>query len=438
MKTLSILVLSSLLLGTSVYAQVNNTSSTNTGNVSGNTGGAPATMDIDFGAVGTWLVTRVHTLDLDSQAANMINSGVTKKNYIAAFNAEGAMVYQYELNGEKMSEWDDIGRNAGFQLLPYSIQIMQGGMNKVSFSAGSFRNMNSHENSEHKYDADFFKVVDRLDMFSFTWDNHMTFNNIQTFDFSVVNLGMKVGLAKNEANTNYLALKMGGNAGGVITKIDNAGSLGYANNGQMGWKAEYTGGLELNLQAKNNIRVNLQSNFVGGVTGVQLHNNSVDAMNNNNTQIFQGQMNQFNSATDQYNVANSQYSTNMSLFEAAKTAYEATCPCNCQLTDAAYAQVSGNAVPTAPTAPTKPTQADSQDPNQTLVRTYGYIKNSVDVSIPLKKSGHPMRLGVGVDVNFVLFDKVINSNSQNYGSVARIDLSNNYNQAVRGRLYLNF
>jgi len=446
---LSILALSTLLLGTSVFAQVNNTSSTSTGNLSGNVGGAPASVDIDFGKVGTWLVTRVHTLDIDSQAASMIKNGQTEKNFLAAFNAEGAMVYQYEFNGEKLSDWNDVGRNAGLQLLPYSIQIMQGGLNKVSFSALAFRNMNAHENSAHKYDADFFTVVDRMDMLSFTWDDHMSFNNIRTFDFTVANMGLKVGLIKSKDNKNYLALRMGGNFGGVTTNVDGIENYGYTQDGKMGWKGEYTGGLELNLQAKNDVRVNIQSNFVGGASQIRVHNNSVDTYNGISDANHQIAMNQYNTATDQYNtatgqynIANTQYQTDYANFESAKTAYEANCPCHCQLTDAQYAAASGSSIPTAPTgpgaAPGKPGDADHQDTNQHLTRTYGYLKNSVDVSFPLKKTGHPMRMGVGVDVNLVMFDQAINHNNQNYGSAIKIDFSGNYNQAVRGRLYLNF
>jgi hypothetical protein len=58
------------------------------------------------------------------------------------------------------------------------------------------------------------------------------------------------------------------------------------------------------------------------------------------------------------------------------------------------------------------------------------------VSFPLKKSGTPMRLGLGMSYNVVIYDRI--KNDKSYSSASNIDLKPNFNQNITGRIFLNF
>lgn len=353
-KLLTVFAASALLIGMNVEAQVNTNGTNGSGNVSGNAGGAPASLDIDFETLAKWMLRRAHTINFDVIASDMEQNGV--KNVKLGFSAEGALVYQYELAGDKIEQWDDIGRNAGAQILPYSFQIQPDGQRKLSISAFALRNMNTLQNTDHGIDGNLsavFKVVDRLDVMNVTWDKGLSFSNLNTFDMTAINTGLRVGLSTNDRKTSYLAVRAGGTVGAGTTQMTDANQYGYDSNQSMGFNTEYSGGLEINLQARSNVRLNIQSNYVGGYGEVKMNN------------ISQGE-------------------------------------------------------------------------TQTMVRNSAYVKNSLDLSVPLRISRRPVRLGIGANVNLVLYDQMSNQSTSVGVAAPVIDLSGNYLQQFRGRLYLNF
>jgi len=354
-KLLTIFTASMLLIGMNSQAQVTDNGTTNPGNVSGSSDGTPPSLDIDFETLMKWMIRRVHTINFDAITNDMDKNGI--KNARLGFSAEGALVYHYELAGEKIDQWDDIGRNAGAQILPYSIQIMPNGVRKISVSGFALKNMTALQGTEHLVGgktAGLLAAIDRVDVLNLTWDKNSSFSNLNTFDFTAITGAFHVGLSKSKSNRpNYIAVRAGGNVGFGTTEMSDADQYGYSSSKVMGLKTEYSGGLEINLQARSKIRLNLQSNYVAGYGEVQMNN------------IDQGEA-------------------------------------------------------------------------QTMIRKSAYIKNSIDFSVPLRVSHRPMRLGMGANVNLVMFDRLTNS-SQNAGTAAQtIDLTGNYSQKFRGRLYLNF
>ena len=427
-KKLSLFAIGSLLLTTSALAQTNNTS--NTGNLAGTVSAAPVALDLGDGtgllAVSTWLARRVHTLNVDGNIQDMIHNGLKTQKYVAGFSAEGALVYNFEIHQDGMEAWDETGRNAGLQVLPYTVQIMNDGTKRITTSGVAWRNMNALQNSKQAYHdgeagggsarADgFWKVVDRLDLVSFSWDKNLTFNNLQTMDIDIVNTGLKVALGSND-NGSYLALRGGGSLGMRFQNFTTPGSIPQSLTddralSQPGFLAQYYGGIEGNIQGKNGLKVNIQSNYTGGMSDVTFTDKNIVAQNAASDANYTNTMNQYNSALATWNQGLSQY-------EQAQGHV---------VSDADYAAASGNAQPVKPGK-----EGAAAGTDATMTRVFGYVKNSIDVSIPVNRKGRPMRIGVGAEYNIAITDRF-----QGYNGIS-FDMKGNYTQNLRGKLYLNF
>lgn len=428
---------------------------------------------LDFKDIGSFLITRAHQLNLDGITADMKPG--TKRKFIAGFSAEGALVYQYELNEQKMKDWNESGgRNAGMQLLPYSVQVMQNGAKKVSFSAFAFRNMNKLQESEHAYEnldkagvtASFWKIIDRLDALTVTWDYNYSFNNIRSFDFDLVNAVGKIPFAKNSTNTTTLSVRLGGNVGLKSTNVKNMHSLGYGiRQNIVGFKGEYLAGLELNMKAKRGIHVNVQSSYLSGASQIYVRNLSIRDQNRKNTQEYEDQkVKSFENYLAQTAINHQEYLDQLNLYYQSPDYIKylnevkymnqiiATTICYqhgvLMNGEDCFKAVTGKPIPVPPATPTEVNSAtmteivkkENINPEQKLRRSYGYLKFSTDVTFPIthKHRAHPVSLGVGADVNLAIYDRVENKNKTNFGSAMRIDFKGNYNQVFRGRVYLNF
>lgn len=426
-KTALFLMTAGIAMSLEASAQVNQNTVNGQSNISGDTPSAPGKLkapnlhiSLDaFKSFGEYLLTRANTLQLDAQVNRMKAEGVTERRFNAVFSAEGALLYQHELRFEDREKWNDTGKNLGAQLIPFSIRILPTGQKKVSFSAVGFRNMNALQNSSHAYkDGDtpykFWTIVDKLDFFTFTWDEKMTFDNIRSFDVNFFDINTRLSLLNSKDNQSYLSLNNGATVGSRVTMVDHLEQHNYQNLKRTGdGLVTFHSGLEANFVANNGVKINVQSQYVGSQGQIPAHN--VSSLNANST----GQA-AYDQSLQQYNQA-------MSQWQHDKLQYEIQNNGGNTLSDQAYVEMSNN------TKPVEPYEFTPANTRTTLIRRSGMIQNSIDVSVPVKKEGAPVRLGAGLNVNFMIFDEIMNISGQRV-----IDLAPHYNQALQARVYVNF
>ena len=435
---LPLIALSTIFAASESFAQTSGGSS-NTGNQSGDAPTAPSGVHLDVNGtnLSVWMINRLHTINLEQAILNMNQSGITQKNYVAGFSAEGALVYQYEINLDELKDWNDIGRNAGGQVIPYSLKILPDGRREIKISAFAFKNMNALQNTKHFLGEDnshydgyghylFFKTVDQLEFISFSWDQNMTFNNIRTFDFDVVNTNLRTAIATSENKKSYIALRAGGNFGGQLLNLE--GSNDYVYENKLRWKGQFHTGIEANIQTKNNMRINLQSNYIKGGADVRFINNGAVRYNTAGENSFNASMAQYNTELSAYNVSLDTWKVNKQMYEQSQLGGNI-------ISDESYAVLSGNQ---KPVAPNKPAAFEKASENQKMNRTFARVNTSAEVSFPLKKKGQPMRLGFGLNYNLLITDQITSKNENTYGSESKIDLKPHFNQIVTGKIFLNF
>ncbi len=389
---LSLLLLSSALFSSGAYAQ------SNAAGMSGPTAipvptvaptpvprfssAAPATLKLGIGTIPNvggfagWLVKRVHTLSIDARMNQMSADGVASKDFVAVFSAEGALVYEYELEGKPIADFDQTGRNAGKQILPYRLQQNADGTRSIRVSAVSVKNMNALQNSTQAWrDGEAFKVIDSIDVATLTWDNRSTFANTTTLDIDFVRLGLKVGLLAG-SHGSYLAIKGGGSVGIRFQKFTGGLAPMIVDEGRgykyQSFNGSFNGGLEGNIESQNGFRVNVQSVYEGGGGNVKLTD------------------------TDMREKAIAQM-------------------------DAHNNSGGSGDIPSG----------EAMEGRADFKRNYGYQRSAIDLSMPIG-SGRPKRLGIGAQYNRAYSD-VINSHEDK-----SIDMSVQYQQVYQAKIYLSF
>ncbi len=374
--------------------------------------GAPATIGFgqmvtgaDIGKFGGWLLLRLHKINIEGRASDMIRDGVSSKNFVAGFTTEGTLVYEYELDSQTLESFDQTGRAAGIQLVPFRIQINADGSKRLSATALAFRNMNAIQASTQAWrDAEVFTVIDQIDIMTFTWDNKSTFSNLRTLDMDIARVKAKLGLLSG-ANNNYLALRAGGMLGVRWHKFYGDLPMPVTDNASEGssgaFNTDFSGGIEVNLQSAHGTRLNLQSEYVGGYTkGIALLD----------TAKYQRK------AEEKAN-----YEVKIEEWKTAKAAYDTRQ--GKVSNDVDFELVFGSKKPTDPGAP---------DGDTSGRRNYGYLQNSVDFSIPVG-SGRPKRVGVNLQYNRPITDRI-----GDFESGIRIDTKSQFRQVFVGKIYFSF
>lgn len=399
----------------------------------GNLNAAPTSVTEveNLGAVPMWIIKRLHTISIDTQSQEMIQNGVKSRKFIAGFTAEGALVFQHEIDKEKLENWDNIGRDSGMQIVSYKIQALENGQKKISASVITWKNMNAMNNAKKtQYDeTSAFEFIDRIDLVSATWDDRMTFNGIKTFDLNVFKIDAKYGLVSDK-NGGYLAIRGSLASGMRWMDIDNLPEgIRIRNSNSPKFSSDLSAGVELNLQHQNRKRprINLQSNFAIGQNQMAIYDDKAKAQfQENAAQEWAAYLKGSN-----YIWANTNYNYAESWQE--KNGY----------------------------LPADPKAYDKVFTRGTHL--YGYLKNSVDISIPLNRTGRPKRLGLELQYNIPVFDKIVGKRAGGvnnkegktstdegsymgdrkgkYKSAARsmnIDLTDRFNQVFVGKLYFKF
>lgn len=384
----------------------------------------------DLPKIAKWILLRTNTLSIDAKVAEMQKGGLTHQKYLAVFNTQGALVYQHELSGQDVSKWNIPGRDTGWQIVPYQIQLMEGGRKRISFSGAGLRNLNNLAKKDpsgifDSNDFTFASVVNELDFASFTWDNNLTFQKTKSFDVDLVKLGMRLGLVGDDQGT-FIGLRAGGALGFAKIESD-AGRLILKGNNVAG-KAEWTGGLEINIQHqnRNRPRINIQSNYVNGVYGYM---NAIDtdvvAINKKNQAGYEQGVANYNN----YISAATAYLYEVRPDVNWKDAYHTTIEQYYEsYTTANHVEAMKN--------PGMPKESSELNDEAQVRRIYSYLKNSIDISMPFNRKGQPLRIGVGGELNIPISDRLVGEDR--WDRDLKVDMTHLYNLRFSGKVYLKF
>ncbi len=426
MKKISILSLGALLsLSTNLMAQVSPTG----GNQVSGRQGKPATLNLSESTFITeffkFVARRITKIEIQSQVQEMERDGVKERSFVASFNASGSLVQNYELHGERLSEYDDTGRNVGVQLVPYTIKINEAGNNYITFNAVSLRNMitlQSGENAWKNYGGDvsgFWKVVDNIDFLAFKWDTRNSFDNLETFSIDFAKTDLKFDLLGSTKST-YLAITAGGSLGVGSSKLrlDDGRVISISTSGGSGqsFKSNYHYGVEFMKESKRGSRLLVSAQMSHSYqNGYYLDEAKVavnQKINETNQKLFQ--------------TAKTQYDTDKRAFEQAKIDYEQKNLGGKSISEESFITLSGLKKPVAPKSP-----EEIRTERDRLERFSMYLTPRIEFSRPVSKPGNrPVRLGMSAEANIPLKDA--------FEGGINLDMSKHNRNLMNVSLFLNF
>ena len=230
-----------------------------------------------------WLAKRVYSIEAGTLAYEMEQDGVTTREYVAVFNAEGAIVQNYDLVQSKTG-LDKAKRGAGFQVLPYKLSLTSDGRKLISVGLISFKNMNeayntiiSPENStrkDGKYKAGIWRVINTIDLLVYEYDDSLGLNNTKRKSFTFAKIEAKLDLLNASTPGHFLALVGRASISSEEQEIYlNSGDTILINrfsedaaDGQYGTAKRYSLGLEYGLPINERNKINASILMDGGVT----------------------------------------------------------------------------------------------------------------------------------------------------------------------------
>ncbi len=221
------------------------------------------------------VLSRFTAIGLDGLVAKQKENAISEKTYWMGFTASGAAVFNYELmrsdEAKDLSNYEDIGKNAGIQLFPFTISISPSGPYYVSFGAIAFRNMNALQNTRAEWDNPrrvavtpdgFWRVMDNLDILVLKFDQGYAYSQMSSKHVEYASFDAKMDILGSHVDTRYLAIKIGG---GITTDSEtffspngtrtDFGAVQYGSNGtELAWSPFATsplyedGNLNLNFR----------------------------------------------------------------------------------------------------------------------------------------------------------------------------------------------
>lgn len=363
------------------------------------------------------LFSRLHTFEINEKIYSMKKNGLTEQSYVSGFTASGAMAYTHELQGDDI--WDndnDAGRNAGFEIVPYTVSLTQDGRVYISTSAISFKNMNSYTVGGSDAGGP-FSVIDQLDVAVFEWDRDMAAKGIQQFKYQLVNAEAKIDILNESSDNNFLALKATANpVGGYVTYMN----TGEAHETMKGFVTELGYGIEYNTNLKKGWRINLNMDFhhSWAFDGGKKDPNKVSAYN--------ADLTKYSSEKGAVDAALLQFTADKNAYEMAQYGEIKNIP------NESYQALTGIVKPKLTMA--KPTEPDDERMTKTLYTFAPSLEISKTVHSGNEKDAKvrsPVRVGVGIKGNL----KIINSVT---GAGRNIQLDQLNSQLVTGRIFVNF
>jgi hypothetical protein len=225
--------LSILMLSIASVTSVNSQELSRGDDIAG-TSSKPASINLTDGtkSVLGLLMTRFHSLKVGLIRQDMLSNNESQKSFIAGFSASGALIYNHELTGTDKG-LDIVGKNAGLQVLPYTVSIADGNRTFISVAGVSWKNMNSAYNNipeshsdyyRGKYDVDFewsesFRVINNLSMLVYEYDHEMSISGVTTKKLKYASIEAKVDILNSSKPGTFLALVGEASAGLSFDKI---------------------------------------------------------------------------------------------------------------------------------------------------------------------------------------------------------------------------
>lgn len=267
-----------------------------------------------------WLAKRIYSLDLGTRVYEMEQDGVPTRSFVAVMTAEGALVQNYELAGGDSEGVNKVGRQAGFQILPYTVSITSDGRRLLSVGGIAFKNMNEAYKNVQSIDGygivndSIWTVINNLQVLTFEWDENYSFNNTSRMRIDVVRADARLDILGASKPGHFLAVVGGGsfgfekqliNDGEQSIAISQSDSVRYK---KMFEKFEYQVGLEYNLPVLQTHRINakvlLNGGYVKGHNFNQADQDYADAQNAEFQEVYDQGMASYNSQKEQYELAN--------------------------------------------------------------------------------------------------------------------------------------
>jgi hypothetical protein len=124
----------------------------------------------------------------------------------AVFSAEGALIYDRDWRGrDKDFKHSDVwveARDAGLNIIPYSIAVMPSGQKMISFAGLAVKDLLRRTDAERTQDSDSFPINERNafvpiqngSIMTFKWDEYMNYSNIKSFTITPVAIELGIPL----------------------------------------------------------------------------------------------------------------------------------------------------------------------------------------------------------------------------------------------------
>ena len=196
--------------------------------------------DTDGTAALEWLAKRIYSIEAGTLAYEMDKDGVTERSFVAVFSIKGALVQNYELSGNREG-LEKIGREPGFQILPYTISLTSDGRKFISVAAIALKDMNKAYNTVGSNQGgmvrdDFWTIANNLEFIVYEYDENFSNQNMTTQKLDLVRAEFKVDILGSSKPGRFLAIVAGGSAGFRGGKIQQGTKELYLN----GWDGTST------------------------------------------------------------------------------------------------------------------------------------------------------------------------------------------------------
>lgn len=370
-----------------------------------------------------WLAKRIYSIDVDTLAYDMEKDGVVDRQFVAVFTAKGALIQNYELSGSR-SGLDQISREAGMQILPYTVSVSNDGRKFLSVGAFAMKSMNTAyytagSTDGGTYKDSFWTVMNSIEAVVYEYDDGLYNNNTETHKIKLVQAEVKLDILGSSKPGHFLALVGGGNVGWQKQSIVHDGGKIYIAQSdseeykKMEMGAEYKIGLEYNLPMgkKNNLNASVMLN------GGRIGGYNVDA--NERAQIEQQNAAGLASADATNAQYQQSYNASVAQYEHEKEEYEQANFNGTSISDESYEALSGNYYPAAPNyVDFKAVDYEAKR----AARTYMYLSPKINFSGNINK---------GTSYELSVFGNIPLRDDVNNGGV-KVDLSGSNARPIVG------
>lgn len=304
-----------------------------------------------------WLAKRINSIEVGTLANDMEIDGVTERSYVAVFSITGALMQNYELAGSDVG-LRKVGREPGFQILPYTVSIASDGRKFISVAAIALKEMNKayknvgttehyHRNRGDKIQDEFWTVVNKIEALVYEYDEGLMINNTESHRLDFARIEAKLDILGSSKPGHFLALIGQAGAGLEYQKITTPNGVLMLSNEEGGivegrsFHLKTGAGLEYNLPiGKSNLNISGMFNWrkFDGFNYNRENEAVIEARNEANS----NEINEFNDTLE------AQYNSEVAVYDSAKEEYEVANFDGEVISDESYQELTGIAFPTLP------------------------------------------------------------------------------------------